>query len=141
VYIPQIPGTDSVLLKGDELVFTPVYSTDSGFKIILKGTRLYNCYPFLAAYEAGAGAPGITAINMNFNGAIVVESTGGCQGVQNPVVLNIPIDPIGIGVHTIAVNYNDTKYEGSVNVTDSNFTFTWTYGSGIVISPLQIKKN
>jgi hypothetical protein len=140
IYTPPVGSDyDSVLLRGDELTFTPVYSADSGFKIILKGTRLYNCYPYLTNYEAGA--PVIDAINMNFNGALVVEGKGDCMGVKNLVVLNIPISPLTIGVHAVAVNYNDDKYEGLLNVTDSNFTFTWNYTSGIIISPLQIKKN
>ena len=132
---------DTVLLNGDELTFTPIYSAVSGFKFSLKGNRVYNCSPNLAGYGFVDGAAGTSPINMNFQGAVVIESLDGCQGVKNPVMLDIPVNPLGIGVHTIAINYNDTKYEGSVNVTNSNITFTWTYTSGIIISPLQVKKN
>lgn len=140
VYSPSVgSGLDTVQLFGDQLNFTPVYTADSGFKFIMRTSRVYKCSPYLTAYQAGG--TGIGDITMNFGSAEVIQDTGGCSGARNPVILNLPIDPLPIGVHTISIFFVGITYQGLVNVTDSNLTFTWNYTNSVVISPLQIKKN
>ena len=133
---------DSVQLTGDQLTIISSAHGDSGLAIIAQTVNLYNCSPYLTAYGMGLYGPAPpSSIGFNFNGAEVVEGKGNCGGVKSPAISLTTLIPPTNGFYTITANLNQVNYEGSLTVSDSAYTFTWPYTSGIVISPLVIKKN
>ena len=143
IYSGPVVGSnlDTVPLAGDQLTLIPVLASDSSFVLLVKTTRLYNCSPYITAY--GGGPITSTSIDFDFKSAEVVEGNGNCTGAKIPAIAYITLtpNPFGPGIYSVTADFDQIHYEGSLTVTDSNYTFTWNYTSGIVISPLQIKKH
>jgi hypothetical protein len=70
----------------------------------------------------------------------VVEGSG-CNGAKNHAFLYLFYAPLNNGTFTISAELNSITYQGSLTVTDTDYIFTWNYSSGIMITPLQIKRN
>lgn len=133
-------GLDTVSLTGALTIVSSAHG-DSGLAIIAQTVNLYNCSPYLTAYGMGLYGPTpLSSIGFDFNGAEVVEGTGNCGGVQQPAISLTTLIPPANGFYTITANLDQVNYEGSLTVSDTAYTFTWPYTSGITISPLQIKK-
>jgi hypothetical protein len=134
---PAPDGLDSVSLAGDQLILSPVSASDSVFVMSVQTVNLYNCTPFLAAYS-------FDGLNGNslllYSEGEVVEGSG-CNGAKNHAVSYLFYGPLNIGTYNISAVLNGITYQGSLSVTASYYTFTWNYSSGIIISPLQIKRN
>lgn len=141
-YTPPPIGSDfdTASLAGDQLTLIPTSSMDSGLVILVRTSRLYNCYPYLTAYGGMQGA-GISSLGFDFRSAEVVEGKGDCAGIKNPAYAYMPLNTLASGVYTITADFNQVNYQGSLTVTDTDYTFTWNYSSGIIISPLHIKRN
>ena len=141
-YTPPPIGSDfdTASLAGDQLTLIPTSSMDSGLVILVKTNRLYNCYPYLTAYGGMRGS-GISSLGFDFSSAEVVEGKGDCAGIKNPAYAYMPLNELATGIYTINAYLNDTSYQGSLTVTDTDYTFTWNYSSGIIISPLHVKRN
>ena len=63
-----------------------------------------------------------------------------CFGAQRPAELFLLVGHLSPGLYSLLMKFNQVSYQGSVLVTDSNYVFTWNYTSGIIISPLTVKK-
>ena len=134
---PVPDGLDSVSLSGDQLVFSPVSASDSIFIMSVQTINLYNCMPFLAAYSFD-GLNG-TSLLLYKDGEVVEGS--GCNGAKNHAVSYLFYSPLKKGVYNISAILNSITYQGTLTVTDADYTFYWPYTSGITISPLQVKKH
>lgn len=134
---PVPDGLDSVSLSGDQLVFSPVSASDSIFIMSVQTVNLYNCLPFLAAYSFD-GLNG-TSLLLYSEGEVVEGS--GCNGAKNHAVSYLFYNPLKKGVYNISAVLNNITYQGTLTITDVDYTFYWPYTSGITISPLQIKKH
>jgi hypothetical protein len=134
---PVPDGLDSVSLAGDQLILSPVSASDSIFIMSVQTVNLYNCTPFLAAYS-------FDGLNGNslllYSEGEVVEGSG-CNGAKNHAVSYLFYSPLNKGTYIISAVLNSITYQGSLTVTDTDYIFTWNYSSGIIISPLQIKRN
>lgn len=141
-YIPPPVGSglDTASLAGDHITLFPTSSLDSGLVILANTAKLYNCYPYLTAYGWTQGG-GNSPLNFDFNSAEVVEGKGECGGIKNTAYAYMPLNTLAAGVYTITANLNQVNYTGSLTVTDTDYTFTWNYTTGIIISPKYIKKN
>jgi len=142
IYTPPPVGSDydTASLAGDQITLFPTSSLDSGLVILANTARLYNCYPYLTAYGWTQG--GVTStLNFDFRSAEVVEGKGDCSGIKNTAYAYMPLNTLASGIYTITANFNQVNYQGSLTVTDTDYTFTWNYSSGIIISPLHIKRN
>jgi hypothetical protein len=80
-------------------------------------------------------------LNFDFGSAEIVEGKTDCGGKKDQAYAYMPINTLANGIYTIAANLNQVNYQGSLKVTDTYYTFTWNYTTGIIISPLQIKRN
>ncbi|HEY4967213.1 MAG TPA: hypothetical protein VII28_12480, partial [Puia sp.] len=69
------------------------------------------------------------------------EGKGDCGGEKDQAYAYMPINTLAAGVYKVTANLNQVNYQGSLTVTDTDYTFSWNYTSGIIISPLHIKKN
>ncbi len=139
-YTPSSNGmnVDTASLAGDQIMLIPVKATDSVFVMLMQTKNLYNCTPYLTAY--GAGGSFSSSLLFDFRSAEVVEGTGDCNGAKNPAIAYIFFSPAANGTYNFSAYFNYTTYQGSLTVTDTDYTFTWNYSSGVIISPLQIKK-
>src|SRR5664279_3590235 len=141
-YTPPPVGSDfdTASIAGDQITLIPTSSLDSGLVILANTTRLYNCYPYLTAYGWTQGSI-TSSLNFDFRSAEVVEGKGDCGGEKDQAYAYMPINTLAAGVYTVTANLNQVNYQGSLTVTDTDYTFSWSYTSGIIISPLHIKKN
>lgn len=134
---PVPDGLDSVSLAGDQLILSPISASDSVFIMSAETFNLYNCTPYLTGY-------GFDGLNGNslllYTGGEVVEGSG-CNGAKNHAVSFLFFIPLNKGTYTVSAVLNNITYQGSLTVTDTDYIFTWNYSSGIIISPLQIKRN
>jgi hypothetical protein len=137
-------GYDTVPLAGGELTIVP--SSNSGnLQFLVKTTKNYNCSSNISAtgfWQYTGIQP--STINFYFDSATVLISKADCGGAQNPATINLFPTPLTTGPYQIyaVLTQNPRQYfQGTLNVTDSDYTFTWNYSSGIIISPKQIKKN
>jgi hypothetical protein len=139
-YTPSSNGmnVDTASLAGDQIILTPVKASDSVFVMLAQTIKLYNCTPYLTAYGAGGGFS--SSLLFDFKSAEVVEGTGECNGAKNPAIAYIFFNPAANGIYNFSALLNQVTYQGTLTVTDTDYTFTWNYTSGIIISPLQIKK-
>jgi hypothetical protein len=137
---PVAAGYDTASLAGDQITLIPAFSQDSGLVIIAKTTNLYNCYPYITAYGWTQGGIN-SSLDFDFRSAEVVEGKADCAGIKNTAFAFMPTNLSANGVYTINANFNGVNYQGSVTVTDTQYIFTWSYTSGIIISPLQIRRN
>jgi hypothetical protein len=137
---PVADNYDTASIAGDQITLIPTSSLDSGLVILANTTILYNCYPYLTAYGWTQGGIG-SSLNFDFRSVEVVEGKGDCGGKKNQAYAYMPINMLAAGVYTVTANLNQVNYQGSLTVTDTDYTFSWNYTSGIVIFPLKIKKN
>jgi hypothetical protein len=141
VYTPQVRSEyDTVLLNGKEITLVPI-SISGTLEVIAKTAIKYNCTSYITAigFFQGTNTPQTTIVFF-FDSARIAISNADCGGVKNSATISIRLDSLANGFHPIYVELNRILYQGSVDVTDSNYTFTWPYSSGAIISPLQIKK-
>jgi hypothetical protein len=139
-YTPTSDGTnvDTASLAGDQIILSPVKASDSVFVMLVQTANLYNCTPYLTAY--GAGGAFSSSLLFDFRSVEVVEGKGECNGAKNPAIAYIFFSPAANGTYQFSAEFNQQTYQGTLTVTDTDYTFTWNYTSGIIISPLQIKK-
>jgi hypothetical protein len=140
VFTPIDDGLDTASLEGDDLTLTPISASDSGLIMLAKTTRLYNCAPYLTGYGAGGG-PGNTNSLLIYEWGEVVEGSTDCKGAKNPVTAYFFYGPFKNGSYNISAILNQITYQGILTVTDTDYTFSWNYSNGFIISPLQIKKH
>ncbi len=136
---PVAAGYDTASLAGDQITLIPASSLDSGLVIIAKTANLYHCYPYLTAYGWTQGGVN-SSLDLDFRSAEVVEGKVECAGIKNPAFAFMPTNISANGVYTITAIFNGISYQGSVTVTDTQYSFTWNYSSGIIISPLLINR-
>ena len=138
--VPPVRDYDTLSLVGDQLIISPDFFLNGALFLTVTTTNVFACKSYLSIYSTSQERPGPnSSFTMNFNSGIVAVSTSDCTGTSGPASNQIDIVDLPIGVHPIFASLNQIDYQGSVNVTDSNYTFTWNYTSGITISPLQIK--
>jgi hypothetical protein len=134
---PVPDGLDSMSLSGDQLVLSPVSASDSVFIMSAQTFNLYNCTPYLTGYSFD-GQNGHSLLL--YSEGEVVEGSG-CNGAKNHAFSYLFYSPLNNGTYDISAVLNHITYQGSLTVTDTDYTFVWNYTSGIVISPLHIQKH
>lgn len=144
VYLPPaISDYDTVALAGQDVTIVPVYNSGT-LQFIVQTANKYNCTSYIEAAAFWQYTLDPETLNFYFDSARVAVSKADCGGAKNPATVSFSALPISNGSHPInaVLTQNPQRYfEGTVVVTDSNYTFTWPYSSGITISPLQIKRN
>jgi hypothetical protein len=135
--LPIGSNTDTLSLAGDQIKLRPIAASDSGFVMSVETSNLYNCTPYLTAcgWEQGPSTLGFL-----FNSALAIVSKNGCDGAKNPAIAYLFFTPLSNGTYNISGIFNQVNYQGGLTVTSTDYTFTWNYTTGIIISPLQIKK-
>lgn len=125
------------IATGDQLTLAPIAFSDSAGLVFLATTRtVYDFGPALGVTGNFSGQGG--GFEVDFN--TVTESP--CMGydLQGPAMRNLFFTLPPNGTYPLVCKLNGTTYEGSMTVTDSGCSFAWNYTSGVIISPLQIRK-
>jgi hypothetical protein len=123
--------------SGDLITLTPLpYTSDTGLVLIAHTQNLYgNQYPYLNYTFTDHMSGGY---QVNFIGVTTYPcgyTTDGATPASSILSFNS-----ASGTHDIIITVNGTTYTGTLVVTDTSYTFTWNYTSGVIISPLQIQK-
>ena len=144
VYIapPSNTGIDTISISGDQIILKPTNFSDTGLVIIANTTRLYDCTSYIEGFQIVLGPPGpASSITLDFSSSWILDFPGNCSGAKNTaywiVGFNVFFEN---GIHPLNAKLNGVNYQGSVLVSDSAYTFTWNYTSGIIISPLTLKR-
>jgi hypothetical protein len=130
-------GTDTLALQGGGLILSPLLASDSGLVVSAQTTNLYNCSAYITA-ESWQPAP--PEVNFWFDNAEVVENNSNCNGAKSPAISLLFLAAMPNGTFDVNAIYGNVTYHGTLTVTDSYYTFSWGYASGVVISPLQIRR-
>jgi hypothetical protein len=142
IYTPPAPVTaDTSSLVGDQIAIEPIFATDSAGVYMLVQTRnVYDCWPGLL-YSFTVYGNTMTLNCMEVTSTIPLVD---CGGVRNTAQAFLSTAIGGVrtpnGVYTFNVILNNIVYAGTLTITDQNYTFGWSYSSGVTISPLQINK-
>lgn len=144
LYVPQVTSDyDTVALAGQDVTIVPFYNSGT-LQFVVQTANKYNCTSYILAASFWQYTLNPETLNFYFDSARVAVSKADCGGGKNPATASFSALPISNGSHPInaVLTQNPQRYfEGTIVVTDSNYTFTWPYSSGITISPLQIRKN
>jgi hypothetical protein len=136
VYQPVINGTDTLPLQGGTIFISPLQASDSGLIVSVQTSIIYNCSAYITA-ESWQSTP---QVNFWFDRALVVQDNPDCNGVTSPAISLLVLDSMPNGTYPVNAYYGGASYQGSLTVTDTDYTFSWGYTSGVVISPLQVKR-
>lgn len=133
---PLIDHEDTLSLAGDQLMLQPYWVSDSaGLVINVQTKNVYNCSPIFIGYGYSVDN-GTLKADFKF----ISDPASDCGGFQNHAIAALFYPSLTNGDYPISILFNDTEYQGSVNVSGSTYTFTWPYISGVVMAPLTIQK-
>ena len=124
------------LSADDQINLTPISFSDTGLIFIAHTQDLYTNSPIL---NCGGNLPLTNGtLECDFNSTFEYA----CLGSQTPApaVGIVSFTSVTNGTYNLVFKLNGTTYQGSVTVTDTNCTISWSYSSGVTISPLTIQK-
>jgi hypothetical protein len=131
---------DVILVKNltsdDQVNLTPVDYSDTGLVFVAHTTNLYNHSPLLNSNgEIQLSESGFV---VSINSTLIYPCSG--STAPAPAVGLVALTGLTNRTYTLAFKLNSTTYSGTLTVTDTNITISWTYSSGVTISPLTIPK-
>jgi hypothetical protein len=139
VYVPPVSQAyDTTVVNRDTLTLTPMSDT-SDLILIAQSSRLYGCAPY-HIYSITAGVN--TGISLQFPWVVAnhVNSCGSAGPAVSALFLQNSIKGWPNGSYPFSVTYCGATYTGSLTITGSDYTFTWNHTTGVIISPLHIKR-
>ena len=126
------------IASGDQITLMPISYSDSGLVVLAHTQDKYgNDYPSLGVVAASSTSG---TYNFAFNNVTWSPCTGYTTLVPTPASGILSFSALGTGTYNVTISLNGVNYQGSLLVTDTDCTFIWNYTSGIIMSPLQIKK-
>lgn len=136
-YMPA-PGTNPVIAfsTGDQLNITAKKVDSgavSGLYFTMQTTNTYNCLNNFLSYKWNYATGPIT-----FDFAGVYIPTNCTQGSAKSTATVGLQYPFPTGTTQLVINFNGTKYTGSITKTGNSYAISWTYTSGVVISPASL---
>ena len=135
------PAYDTTTLAGDQITITPSVDSNANLFLLAQTKNSYGCASTLI-YEMSAGGTGGGGIGLTFY-EVVSNGTGPCNGVQNPASAFLfpgATSTWPIGTYPVTARLNGITYTGTLTITNTTYTFSWNYSSGVLISPLQLNK-
>ncbi|GGA98098.1 hypothetical protein [Puia dinghuensis] len=140
VYQP-VPTPDTTSLAGDQITITPSVDSIGNLLLLAQTKNSYGCSSSLV-WGLSVGPNGEGGIGMNFY-EVISNGTGTCNGVQNPASVYLFPGATGKwanGTYPMTAWMNGITYSGTLTITNTSYSFSWSYSSGVLISPLQINK-
>jgi hypothetical protein len=135
---------DTVDLAGDQVSLTPISDPTHGLVLLAQSTKKYNCLPTFIGWSL-AGPDLSTGISLKFWKVAEgdIYGKGDCNGGTNQAASYLFFaqpQPFANGAYPFSVTLNNVTYQGTLTVTDQSFAFSWSYDSGVTISPKQISR-
>jgi len=124
------------LTADDQVNLTPVDYSDTGLVFLAHTTNLYNHSPLLNSN--GEIQVSERGFEVTINSTLVYPCSG--STAPAPAVGLVALTGLANRTYTLAFILNNTTYSGTLTVTDTNITISWSYSSGVTISPLTIQK-
>jgi PKD repeat protein len=124
------------LTADDQIFLTPVDYSDTGLVFVAHSANLYNHSPLLNSN--GEIHLSVSGFEVDISSALIYPCSG--SSAPAPAFGLVAITGLTNRTYTLSVKLNNIMYSGTMTVTDSNITFTWTSSSGVTISPLTIQK-
>ncbi len=124
------------LTPDDQIFLTPVDYSDTGLVFVAHTANLYNHSPLLNSN--GEIHVTVSGFEVDISSALIYPCSG--STAPAPAFGLIVITGLTNRTYTLSFKLNNTTYSGSMTVTDSNISFTWTSSSGVTISPLSIQR-
>jgi hypothetical protein len=124
------------LSTDDQINLTPISFSDTGLIFIAHTQDLYTSSPILNC--GGNLPPSNGTFECDFNSTFEYACLG--SPTPAPAVGIVSFTSVTNGTYNLVFKLNGTTYQGTVTVTDTNCTITWSYSSGVTISPLTIQK-
>jgi hypothetical protein len=124
------------LTADDQITLTPVDYSDTGLVFLAHSTNLYNHSPLLS----NAGDIQITesGFDVDISSVLIYPCSG--STIPAPAVGLVSLTGLTNRTYTLSIILNNITYSGTMTVSDSAISFTWTYSSGVIISPLIIQR-
>ncbi|MBS0027685.1 hypothetical protein ACTJJ0_03385 [Chitinophaga sp. 22321] len=123
-------------LDGDEITLVPSFPKDSiNYLLIRAETKKdYDCLNnFLVSVYSEAS----NAFTLKYIGVEVPDASICTAGKSKAVATNALYMPVD-GTYSFTIKFNNKDYIGSVVKKGTHFNFTWSYTSGVIISPQSI---
>lgn len=124
------------LTADDQINLTPVDYSDTGLVFVAHTTNLYDHSPLLNSN--GDIRLTESGFEVDISSALVFPCYG--SAAPAPAVGLVVLTGLTNRTYTLSFKLNNTTYSGSMTVTDSNISFSWTSSSGVTISPLTIQR-
>lgn len=135
VYVPLPPvQSDTSALAGNNIYIQPLTATGGGLYLAVQTSNAYPCQPELQYYYSQIG----NTIQLF---CLREVATGNCSGPASTAKAFVFTQPLTDGVYSFQVILNTAIYQGTLTVTNENYTFTWNNAPYVTISPLQIPAN
>ena len=135
---PTTPSYDTIAVSNDTLTLTPTSDT-STLILIAQSSRHYGCLPFYI-YSITAGMNSGLSLQFPYVVANHVNACGTAGPAISALFLQNNIKGWANGTYPFSVTYSGATYTGSLTITNSDYTFTWNYTTGVIISPLHVRR-
>jgi len=149
---PTPPANDAakhISIAGDQITLSSHYAksskSDSAYVYFTaQTTNTYTCSNSLLNYTHSLNGSGHFSINFI---DMFQPASSNCQAGNTtitsppiPFLQTIQNTYLANGTYPLSVGLNGVTYTGSVTVTATDVTFTWTYTSGVTITPMHITR-
>ena len=123
------------LVSGDQVMLTPLNSLDTGLVLLAHTQEFYPNVPVINYTITSFGQGSYT---FGFNS--IEEFPCYANNGPTPATTILYLGQLANGTYSLQFSLLGANYSGTLSVTNTDFSFTWNYTSGVLISPLEISK-
>jgi hypothetical protein len=124
------------LSPDEQINLTPIDYSDTGLVFVAYTQTAYNHSPMLDC--GGLISQSNGTFECDINSTLIFPCFGAVSPA--PAMGIISFTSLTNGTYNLAFKLNGTLYQGSLTATDDQVVINWSHTSGVVISPLSIKK-
>jgi hypothetical protein len=139
IYNPGGGSPTIVPLTGDQIAITVTKMPDSigkiGLNLAFVTKNKYKCMNNSLLFTRMDENNTTPTYKINFSG-VEIPADANCTGGESLAQGATVFYPIAVGNSALEIILNGIVYKGSINKTGSTITISWTYTSGVTISPL-----
>jgi hypothetical protein len=124
------------LSPDDQVSLTPISFSDTGLIFVAHTKNSYDHSPIL---DCGGNLPPTGgSFECDFNSTLLFPCLG--SPLPAPAVGIVSFTSVTSGTFPLIFKLNGTTFSGGLTITNTQATITWSYSSGVTISPLTIQK-
>ncbi len=140
-YLPPNGTTTVPFSTGEQLKITAKRNdssaTASGLIFTIQTAGSYSCQNSILSFTASNGAGGAATYAINVTGISVpiAGCTAGNSKASGSANTKVPLPT---GSTTLTIVFNGTTYTGNIVKSGNNYSISWGYTSGVVITPVSL---